>query len=82
MPRRRSSQARNSTGPALSRSWTVPMGQGEVKAYGGFSLACRAGTLPCEPPRPSLVNPTPLPSRVPRRASADDFPFEPHAPPL
>jgi hypothetical protein len=35
----------NRSGPALARSWSVPMGAGEVKALGGFTLAAFAPRL-------------------------------------
>ena len=36
---------RNASGPPLAEHWTVPMGAGEVKAYGGFALGSFAPRL-------------------------------------
>ena len=36
---------RNATGPVLAEHWTVPMGPGETKAYGGFALGSFAPRL-------------------------------------
>ena len=38
----RSARPYSAATPALSRSWTIEMGAGEARAYGGFSLAAFA----------------------------------------